>query len=234
MTYGTPGWDGMPARKRRDGSVQRHAAASGRGLGLLAALLILVIIGGGTAAWAYVGGRFGNRPAAAPAPSPAVSEPVAEPSAPAPSPASPTQPTEVRIPRIGVTSALVTLGLDATGKMTTPTDYALAGWYADGTVPGEMGPAVIAGHVDSTSGPAVFFRLKELVAGDVIEVAFGSRTVSFTVVGTARYPKDDFPTASVYGPTPDPQLRLITCGGVFSQARSGYLDNVVVYAAATA
>lgn len=139
-------------------------------------------------------------------------------------------PTRLRIPAIGVDAALESLHLDAAGALRAPRDFDRPGWYADGTTPGAVGPAVIAGHVDSTRGVAVFFRLHELTAGDWVEVSRGGRWVAFRVVATSRYAKSRFPTMQVYGPTPDPQLRLITCGGVFDQSRRSYLDNVVVFA----
>jgi LPXTG-site transpeptidase (sortase) family protein len=139
-------------------------------------------------------------------------------------------PTRLRIPAIGVDAALESLHLDAAGALQAPRVYDRPGWYADGTKPGTVGPAVIAGHVDSTRGAAVFFRLHELTAGDRVEVSRGGQWIAFRVVATSRYAKSRFPTAQVYGPTPDPQLRLITCGGAFDQARRSYLDNVVVFA----
>jgi sortase (surface protein transpeptidase) len=142
------------------------------------------------------------------------------------------QPTRVRIPAIQVDSPLEDLTLDSAGALRAPIDYARAGWYAEGTVPGDVGPAVIAGHVDSHKGPAVFFRLYQLRPDDLVQVQRGARWVIFRVVATARYPKDRFPTEEVYGPTPDAQLRLITCGGVFNKTRRSYVDNVVVYAVA--
>lgn len=141
-------------------------------------------------------------------------------------------PTRVRVRAIGVDSTLEQLRLGADGALVPPRGYARAGWYAGGTAPGDTGPAVIAGHVDSRSGPAVFYRLRELVAGDRIEVVRGGRVIRFTVTRTKWYPKSGFPTAEVYGPTPDRQLRLITCGGVFDRALRSYRDNLVVYAVA--
>jgi len=143
---------------------------------------------------------------------------------------SPVPPTRVRISKIGVNSTLQPLHLDARGALEAPADYGTAGWYAEGTVPGERGPAVIAGHVDSKLGRAVFFRLKELRPGDVIEVKRAVNWVTFRVTEVDRYAKDGFPTARVYGPTPDAQLRLITCGGRFDRSSSSYVDNVVIYA----
>ncbi|BCB78881.1 class F sortase [Phytohabitans flavus] len=139
-------------------------------------------------------------------------------------------PTRVRVPRIGVDSALVKLGLDKAGKLEAPTVYDKAGWFGGGPSPGDVGPAVLAGHVDSKAGPAVFYRLHELKVGDKIEVRRGKDTVTFTVTGVTRHPKDKFPTAAVYGPTPGPELRLVTCGGVFDRVRNSYRDNIVVFA----
>jgi len=133
---------------------------------------------------------------------------------------------------IGLDSPLETLHLGANGALQPPKRFGRAGWYVDGTAPGDIGPAVIAGHVDSKAGPAVFYRLRELTAGDKIEVVRGGRVLRFTVTRTVWYPKNKFPSAQVYGPTPDRQLRLITCGGVFDHKLRSYKDNLVVYAVA--
>ena len=145
--------------------------------------------------------------------------------------AVPGEPTRIRIKTIGLDSPLETLHV-VDGALQPPKRFDRAGWYADGTAPGDTGPAVIAGHVDSTAGPAVFYRLRELVPGDKVEVQRGGSVVTFTVTRTAWYPKNAFPTDAVYGPTPDRQLRLITCGGVFDHALRSYKDNLVVYAVA--
>ena len=140
-------------------------------------------------------------------------------------------PTRVRVPAVGIDSTLMRLGLDADGVLDTPPDFDRAGWYAGGPAPGEVGPAVIAGHVDSVTGPAVFFRLAETAAGDEVLVERDDGTTArFTVTRVERYPKDRFPTEEVYGPTPGGELRLITCGGDFDRAARSYEDNVVVYA----
>jgi sortase (surface protein transpeptidase) len=143
-------------------------------------------------------------------------------------------PVEVRVPSIAVDSRLVALGVDAAGALVPPEDTGTAGWFAQGTVPGAVGPAVIAGHVDSYRGPGVFFRLSRVAPGDVVLVdrSDGS-TVSFTVTGVDRYPKQAFPTDRVYGPTSGPELRLITCGGTFDRSVRSYEDNVVVSARLT-
>ncbi|RKN51321.1 class F sortase [Micromonospora endolithica] len=141
-------------------------------------------------------------------------------------------PTRVRVPRIRVDSPLTVLGLDAAGAVEAPADFATAGWYGGGPVPGDPGPAVIAGHLDSRAGPAVFARLGELRPGDLVQVWRGDRTVSFRVTGAVRVPKDRFPTEAVYGPTPAAELRLVTCGGAFDRRTGHYRDNVVVFAVA--
>jgi LPXTG-site transpeptidase (sortase) family protein len=143
------------------------------------------------------------------------------------------RPLGVTIPAIGVkATSLVPLKLiPKTGELEAPAEFSQTGWYAAGPVPGEPGPAVIAAHVDSTAGPAVFFRLKELKAGDRIYVPRSDgKTITFVVTGVERYPKNAFPTQKVHGPTPDRALRLITCGGSFDYAKRSYRDNIVVYA----
>lgn len=142
-------------------------------------------------------------------------------------------PVHLDIPRIGVDTALIPLGLQADGTvMVPPTDPgAPAGWYRHLASPGEPGPAVLLGHVDSSRGPAVFSRLAELRPGDNVSVrrADGS-VVAFVVESVHTHPKSDFPTAAVYGPADAPVLRLITCGGAFDRERRTYLSNVVVSA----
>jgi Sortase domain len=146
---------------------------------------------------------------------------------------SPEEPTWLRITAIGVDASLVALGIDAAGALIPPGDFHRPGWYEGGTPPGQIGPAVIAGHVDSLTGPAVFARLHELRVGDLVEVELGSSSrVRFAVTALAWYPKSSFPTERVYGPTPDAQLRLITCGGGFDPSLRSYTDNLVVYAVA--
>jgi sortase (surface protein transpeptidase) len=143
-------------------------------------------------------------------------------------------PVRVRIPSIGVDSALVRLGVDGSGALQPPDDFGLAGWFPQSPVPGDVGPAVIAGHVDSYAGPAVFFRLRALTPGDQVLVdRTDGTTVRFTVTAAHRYPKHAFPSEEVYGPTPLAELRLITCGGQFDRSARSYQDNVVVTAVLT-
>ncbi|MET8762183.1 sortase [Lentzea sp. NPDC004782] len=106
-----------------------------------------------------------------------------------------------------------------------------AGWYELARTPGEAGPAILLGHVDGLNKPGIFFRLKELVAGDEIEVPRKDGTTArFRVRKTEQIAKSGFPTEAVYGDTAEPELRLITCGGSFDRAAHSYRDNVIVYA----
>jgi len=140
-------------------------------------------------------------------------------------------PVRVRIPSIAVDSGLESLTRDASGWIQPPVDFGSAGWYRDGVVPGQLGPSVIAGHIDSAVGPAVFYELSSLAPGAVVEVDLSDgSTQRFSVDSQIQVPKNAFPTAEVYGPTPDAQLRLVTCGGVFDDSTGHYVDNVVVFA----
>jgi len=140
-------------------------------------------------------------------------------------------PVHLRIPAIGVSAVVVRLGLNRDGTLQVPGDFDVTGWFTGGPAPGETGPAVIAGHIDSRSGPAVFYRLRELRPGDEITVGrTDGSSVRFAVDGVAQYPKQAFPTEAVFGPSPDPMLRLITCGGTFDRSQRSYRDNIVVTA----
>ena len=142
------------------------------------------------------------------------------------------QPTSIAIPAIGLQAPLVVLGLTPAGTLDVPARFDVAGWYGGGPQPGQPGPALIAGHVDSYTGPAVFWHLKDLSPGDDIVVTGPAGTVRFKVDLVTQYAKDQFPTAAVFGPTPERALRLVTCGGTFDRAAHSYRDNVVVYATA--
>ena len=149
---------------------------------------------------------------------------------PCPRPAPSGPPTRLRIRSIDVETPLQVLALDADRKLEPPKSYEQAGWYAKGVVPGDAGAAVVAGHVDSRNGPAVFYHLHTLRSGDVVEIQRGGDWLTFRVTTVERYRKDQFPTDRVYRPTPGPELRLITCGGDFDRSLLSYRDNIVVYA----
>jgi Sortase domain len=143
----------------------------------------------------------------------------------------PAPPVRLWIPAIAVSTRLVRLGRLPDGSLEVPHDWDTAGWFEQGPRPGQPGPAVILGHVDSTAGPAVFFRLRELRPEDIVRVGLADgRILVFRVQRVRRYPKDKFPAEAVYFPTLNRELRLITCGGEFNSARRSYRDNIVVYA----
>ena len=140
-------------------------------------------------------------------------------------------PVSITIPVIGVRARLIHLGLTSTGALQVPSTITVAGWYTGSPAPGAIGSSIIAGHVDSVAGPGVFYRLNTLHPGDRIYVRErNGRVAAFGVNAIHLYPKDYFPTLKVYGATPTPQLRLITCGGTFDPDTGHYLSNVVVYA----
>jgi sortase (surface protein transpeptidase) len=150
-------------------------------------------------------------------------------------PASP--PTRLDIPSLGVHHTLIRLGLNADHTLRVPplSDVATPSWYTGSPAPGQNGPAVILGHVDSaTAGAGVFYRLGDLRPGDTISITRADHSiVDFTTTAIGDYPKTAFPTAQVYANTPDPQLRLITCGGSFDTTTHNYRNNIVVYARQT-
>jgi sortase (surface protein transpeptidase) len=142
-------------------------------------------------------------------------------------------PVTIRIPRIGVNAPVMKVGRDADGTVQVPplAEHNLTGWYRYGPAPGQRGPAVILGHVDSATGISVFYYLKNLHARDKVYVTLADGKVAeFAVDGLQRVAKDAFPTASVYGKAGYPSLRLITCGGPFDKATGHYVDNIIVYA----
>lgn len=156
------------------------------------------------------------------------SGPVTSPAAAAAVRAAP--PVSLAVPRIGVDTRVDGLGLGPGNALDVPADYARAGWYRLGVAPGDAGPTVFVGHVDSHTGPAVFYRLSELQPGDAIDVRRADGvTVTFTVNEVRTVEKDNFPTEDVYGATENAQIRLITCGGEFDFDSRHYRHNVVVF-----
>lgn len=142
-------------------------------------------------------------------------------------------PVSVDVAKIGVHSSLIPLGLNADNTVQVPplSQPMQAGWYEYGPTPGELGPAVILGHIDGNKDKGVFYDLKKVSPGDVITVARKDGTTArFVVYKTDLVPKDAFQPDAVYGNTAGPELRLITCGGSFDRAAHNYLDNVIVYA----
>ena len=144
-------------------------------------------------------------------------------------------PVRLDIPSIDVHSVVQHLGQASDGSLETPAPgplYNDAAWYRYSPTPGELGPAILLGHVDSAAeGPSVFFRLGELQPGDRVSVTRADDSIAvFVVDEVRRYAKDDFPTGTVYGDIDHAGLRILTCGGAFDNSTGHYLDNIVVFA----
>lgn len=137
-------------------------------------------------------------------------------------------PVTIRIPKINVDTAIEQVGLLENGQMGVPADEDQVGWFEPGVKPGSKGNAVIAGHVDSKTGPAVFYELDQLVAGDeIVIVDEAGNTLRFEVTKTERYETANAPIKEIFGATDKRNLNLITCSGTFGSA--GYDERFVVY-----
>ncbi|MFI0987533.1 class F sortase [Streptomyces exfoliatus] len=152
--------------------------------------------------------------------------------APPPAPLARSRPTALAVPAITIEAPVIDLGLDGAGRLATPpVDHPqVVGWYANGATPGERGTAVVVGHRDTRTGPAVFLNLDSLSPGNTVRVARADgRVAVFTVDRVRTYAKSEFPDKEVYGSTGRPELRLLTCGGAFDR-KTGYESNIVVFA----
>jgi hypothetical protein len=169
-----------------------------------------------------------HRPTSTAAPSAAAGS---APEPPAAAPGGPSPPIRIDITSIGVSAPVDPLVLNADGTLEVPKDFNRAGYYTGRPAPGAIGPAIIVAHVDSKTGPAVFYRLREVKPGDEVSVTRADGTaVLFIVDRVEQHPKDAFPTADVYGPTPGATLRLITCAGSFNGSAGSYRDNLIAFA----
>ncbi|GAA1818052.1 class F sortase [Planosporangium flavigriseum] len=163
--------------------------------------------------------------------------PTTLPGQPAPTPLPRSVPVRVSIPAIDADSSLIPLGLTADQTLETPPveDPMQAGWYSLSPTPGEAGAAVIVGHVDGHHDPGIFYQLYKLKRGDQIRITRQDGTTArFSVYRTTQVDKSDFPTDQVYAATTRPELRLITCGGIFNRASGNYTDNIIIFAALAA
>ncbi|MFG1808256.1 class F sortase [Streptomyces sp. NPDC049040] len=216
------------------------SAGHPRRTAILLVVLAVACVAAGTVA-VLAGTTGGSAPPPQPGPAAAGQLPrhdmtvMAPPSAPAtarPTPApGASRPTVLDIPSVGIHSTLLDLGLNKDGTIEVPAKPLQAGWYHDSRAPGQAGPSVILGHVDShATGPAVFYRLGAMKPRQRIRVTRADRKVAvFTVDAVRSYAKAAFPTLDVYGNTPDPELRLITCSGWNPRTHS-YDGNTVVFA----
>ena len=214
-------WLGRSSRR----SPRRLAAVAALGAGLLA-----VGVGAAGLATSALSPVHAAPLPARPAPIPAPTERTVVPAMLATGPQA-ARPTWLSIPSLGIRTRLIHLGVNSDGTLQVPSRTTVAGWYTGSPRPGTIGSAIIAGHVDSRTGPGIFFWLRTLHRGDRIYVGRADGTMAvFTVTKVRKFAKDEFPTAAVYGPVPDAELRLITCGGIFDRSRGSYLSNVVVFA----
>jgi sortase (surface protein transpeptidase) len=220
----------------------RAAEVSGRhrlGTGAAARRVVALVVSVGALLATGVLALGADQPGVSAEPRPAGAATPAAPGTPPPTwkvlPANPepatARPTRLRIPAIGVNSRIVTIGVDRTGALIPPATTDVTGWFAAGPVPGAIGPALLAAHVDSRAGPGVFFRLTDLRPGDVVIVDRADHTSTrFVVDSSTRVAKTTFPTELIYSPKPVAMLRLVTCGGSFDSQKRSYLDNVIVNA----
>ena len=131
------------------------------------------------------------------------------------------RPTSVKIPKIGAESSLLAVAVKTDGTISVPSVHTpmQAAWYKLSPVPGDVGPAIVLGHVDGDKKPGIFYKLKDLAPGDEVDVdRSDGKKVKFVVDRVTQVPKDTFPRDAVYGNSDQPELRLITCGGVFDHA----------------
>ena len=227
-----PGLGEVGTRTGRDGPARRAVPAL---VALAVALLTLVQLAGCAASSPSAGAR---PPSITISAGPNASTGTAAGTGTSPS-STPTAlarsvPVRLRIPSIGVDTPLMQLGLAANGTVDVPPieAHAPAGWYDGSPTPGQVGPAVILGHVTvGQFGDGVFLHLSRMKAGDRIDVGLKDGiSAAFEVDSVQTVPKSQFPTSSVYGNVDHPALRLITCGGDRAGDGSGYTDNVIVYA----
>ncbi|WP_128436859.1 class F sortase [Streptomyces cyaneus] len=223
----------VPRRRRRRPWHRTRAYRLAR-TAMLTVVLVLVVVrcdGHGTPTAPEGSHGSGNLAAAGPAHAASPAEPTRP-----PRPLPRSRPTTVRIPSLGIDAPITGLGLDGNRELETPPidKPNIVGWYEGGPTPGEPGTAIAVGHRDTTTGAAVFAGLASVKRGKQIEARRADgRTAVYTVDRVKVYDKAGFPDKEVYGPTRRPELRVITCGGLFSR-RTGYTSNVVVFAHLTA
>ncbi|MFC8277021.1 class F sortase [Streptomyces sp. NPDC057271] len=167
-----------------------------------------------------------------PKPAPEVAPKPARPRGPSPAPLTRSRATSIAVPSITIEAPVIDLGLDRSGKLATPPieNPRIVGWYAGGPAPGERGTAIVVGHRDTRTGPAIFLNLDTLDRGNTVRIARADGKVAvFTVDKVRTYTKKEFPDREVYGSTDRAELRLLTCGGSFDP-KKGYESNVVVFA----
>ncbi len=223
---------------------RRHVTSRSQPVQLAAAVVIAALAVAGCGRSADTGGKAKSLSAqASEAPraatstavplvtTPPESAPPTQPATPAPVTMVAAAPVRLQVPSIGLDSELIELGLQADGTLEVPSSGFPAGWYTGAPTPGELGPAIIAGHVDWDGQPGVFFDLRDLSPGDDIAITRrDGSTARFRVTRVEQFAKDAFPTQAVYGDLDHAGLRLITCAGAFDPTMRSYDDNLVAFA----
>ncbi|MGW2725459.1 class F sortase [Streptomyces sp. NPDC001492] len=144
-------------------------------------------------------------------------------------------PQRVDIPALGVQAPVLPRGLDRQGAIEPPPfgQAGAVGWYAAGTRPGAAGAALMVGHLDTRTRPAVFYRLSSVRPGQTVRVVRDDGKVAeFTVEDVQVQDRDSFDARQAYGQHRPgrAELRLITCGGTFDRDSASYTANVIVSA----
>lgn len=215
-------WVAQPGSYPPDGLPSPSGSRRRAGGWWLAALALLLAAVASFALGLHGGGRW--------LPGPLFGGPAPRSSPPVVSPAARSAPVTLSIPAIGLNASVGEVGLNSNDTIQVPTNYRQPGWYRLGPSPGQRGSAVIVGHVDSYSGPAVFFKLRTLRPGDRVNVTLADHVVThFEVRQVGMYLKSNFPSLLVYGSHGYSGLQLVTCGGLFDPQTGHYLSNVVVY-----
>lgn len=160
------------------------------------------------------------------------SSPTPAPSAqPAIIPPTAAAPVRIQIPSINLNTQLTELAVNSTDQPSAPPNPWVPGWYPASPAPGDVGPAIIAGHLDTYTGPAIFWRLSQVQVGNTILISRADgTTITFDIYKVQAVSQQNFPSQEVYGPTPFPELRLLTCAGTWSSAIQRYSQNLVVFA----
>lgn len=174
-----------------------------------------------------------SRTASSPAEAPAVPGPATAEASGAALAMDASKPVRFAIPALDRTGEIIETGLREDNTLEVPPEHegAPASWYTGSPSPGQLGPSVLLGHVNSTEDESgIFYNLKTLQNGDPIEVTREDGSIAiFSVYKSELYPKNDFPTKAVYFPVGEAELRVITCDG-FTESSGKFVENLVVYA----
>jgi len=142
-------------------------------------------------------------------------------------------PAQLDVPSIHIKTPVIVVGKHADGSVAVPpgSNFDKAAWYEYSPSPGQAGMSVIEGHVDyANKGPGVFFELGSIKKGNTVTIRReDAKAATFIIYKVAVYPKDQFPTNELYGPTNQPSLALITCGGQLDRRTGTYSSNTIAF-----